>query len=366
MKAILIVGAGPAGLATAINLALRGIPVRLLEKRAGIQDKPCGEGLMPVGVEKLRKLGVEPEHFPFVGVAYTAPDGSRAAVRFPFGPGWGIRRTALSAALHARASQLGIPLEIGTLDQLPPDRLVIGADGLHSRVRRLAGLELPGRRHHRWGARQHFFVQPWSPFVEVHLGPGVEVYLTPVSPTVVGASFLWNARLLKPKGELIPALLSHFPSLAFLRHAPEASAPAAIGPFQQRARLYDRNVVLVGDASGYLDAITGEGISLALGQAAALAEAIELGDLSHYRREHARLYAPYHQVTSLIMAISRRPRLATRVVRALAHSGTFFQHLVSASMGLRPLWRFPLLDALRFLHHLAAGSPVRTNQGSPP
>lgn len=356
MREILIVGAGPAGLATAIHLAERGLPVRVRDKRREVQDKACGEGVPPVGVACLKRLGVEPEHFPFQGVAYNTPDGGRAAARFPQGPGWGIRRTALSATLCARAADLGIPIELGSLVQeLPADRLVIGADGLHSRVRRLAGLELPGRRHQRWGARQHFLVKPWSPFVEVHLGVGVEAYLTPVSPDVVGASFLWSPRRVRPRGDLIGSLLSHFPALAFLARSPRASRVAALGPLEQRSRLYGGNVVLVGDASGYLDAITGEGISLALAQAEALARAVAGSDLRRYAADHANLVRPYYQVTSLILWLSQHPRLAARVVRALARAQGFFAHLLCSSMGARQLWNLPPLETAKFLLHLARG-----------
>lgn len=359
-----MVGAGPAGLATAIHLALRGLPVRIREKRSTVQDKPCGEGIPPVGVAHLRALGVEPEHFPFLGVAYNTPEGVRAQVEFPLGPGWGIRRTTLSAALRQRAAELGIPLELGSpVTELPREGLVVGADGLHSRVRKLAGLERPGRRNFRWGARQHFQVRPWSQFVEVHLGPGVEAYLTPVSSEVVGASFLWSPRRVQPRGELIPALLSYFPALAFLREAPVASQTAAIGPLEQRSNLVRGNVALVGDASGYLDAITGEGISLALGQAEALARAIERGDLELYRREYRALTRPYYQVTSIILWLSQHPRLAARVVGALTRSEGFFRHLVSASMGVRPLWRPPLGELLRFAFHLTLGPPLKSGPG---
>lgn len=362
-----MVGAGPAGLATAIHLALRGLPVRIREKRTSVQDKPCGEGIPPVGVAHLKALGVEPEHFPFLGVAYNTAEGVRAQVEFPLGPGWGIRRTALSAALRGRAAELGVPLELGSpVTELPADRMVVGADGLHSRVRKLAGLERPGRRHLRWGARQHFRVRPWSQFVEVHLGPGVEAYLTPVSHEVVGASFLWSPHRVKPRGELIPALLQYFPALAHLREAPVASQTAAIGPLEQRSYLVRGNVALVGDASGYLDAITGEGISLALGQAEALARAIAAGDLELYRRDYQTLTRPYYQVTSLILWLSQRPRLAARVVGALSHSDGFFRHLVSASMGARPLWRPPFGELVRFGYHLALGTGIRRAPGRPP
>jgi 2-polyprenyl-6-methoxyphenol hydroxylase-like FAD-dependent oxidoreductase len=70
-------------------------------------------------------------------------------------------------------------------------KILVGADGLHSPVRRLAGLDrkVEGRRRH--GARRHFSISPWSEVVEVHLAEDAEAYVTPCGPDRVGVALLW-------------------------------------------------------------------------------------------------------------------------------------------------------------------------------
>ena len=178
-----IVGGGPAGLATAIIAAEHGLESIVVDRRALPLDKACGEGLMP-----------ESGRTPFVGVRYV--DGDVVAEgRFPGGPGWGVRRTALVAGMVARARALGVTLryecaarEWRSLDdgiELATDaggvraRLLVGADGLASAIRRDAGLGGPPRGRRRFGMRRHYAVAPWSPFVEVHWGARAEAYVTP-------------------------------------------------------------------------------------------------------------------------------------------------------------------------------------------
>src|SRR5215470_2183362 len=150
---LVIVGGGPAGLATAIHAARFGLAAVVLERRTPPLDKPCGEGLMPLGVAALATMGVEvpqPGRTPFIGIRYV--DGDVVAEgRFPRGPGWGVRRTALIEGMVARAQALRVDLRYGcevmtwqrtdggvvvdTDQGAVPARLLVGADGLHSRVR---------------------------------------------------------------------------------------------------------------------------------------------------------------------------------------------------------------------------------------
>src|SRR5262249_26606450 len=144
------------------------------------------------------------------GIRYVSRLGRTAAADFPVGPGRGIRRTALSSALLARVSRLeNVVVRFGTRADLQgmSDRvvvrvgaevlsapLIVGADGLTSRMRVATALARGARRHWRWGMRQHFAVAPWSDYVEVHWGPGVEAYVTPVAGDEVGLAFLWDRR----------------------------------------------------------------------------------------------------------------------------------------------------------------------------
>ena len=111
----------------------------------------------------------------------------------------------------------------------------------------------------RYGFRRHYRLAPWSTFVEVHWAKGAEAYVTPVSDDEVGVAFLWHERA--PSWE---AMLSRFPHLARLRGASALSSIQGAGPFRRRPRRVTAGrLALVGDASGYVDAITGEGVAIA-------------------------------------------------------------------------------------------------------
>ena len=127
----------------------------------------------------------------------------------------------------------------------------------------------------RYGLRRHYRVAPWTDLVEVHLTPRAEAYVTPVSPDVVGIALL----LPRPGDGSFEARLSAFPALSRrLAGAACASDVRGAGPMRQdvRRRVYGR-VLLVGDASGYLDALTGEGLGVGLAQAEALARCLAAG-----------------------------------------------------------------------------------------
>ncbi|MEE2829700.1 MAG: FAD-dependent monooxygenase, partial [Myxococcota bacterium] len=260
---VVVVGGGPAGLAAAVALGHEGIPVLVIERATWPRDKVCGEGLMPVGVEALRGLDVfrriHPDQLrPFLGIRWICEDGTCAEAQFDSGAGYGIRRTALSQALFETASALpGVELWPNTrltdmevrgeqvLLQLHRNgrketiesRLVIGADGRNSKVRKLAGLEgKPSVSLQRWGARQHFQVRPWSDHVEVWWSEGMEAYVTPSGARQVEVAFLWDKARFTPKRkgkDLVVGLLENFPGLrARLGHPlPLSLSPAAgIGP----------------------------------------------------------------------------------------------------------------------------------------
>ena len=223
----------------------------------------------------------------------------------------------------------------------------MGADGLRSRVRRLAGLE--GRRgaRRRYGAGQHFEIRPWSPFVEVHWGSGVEAYLTPVAPDRVGVALLFDAADAPPRpagSQLVSTLLSRFPALAErFRDAEACDAPRATGPLAQGTLGVARDrLVLVGDASGYLDAITGEGLSLAFEEALALGEIVppllaanrlRRADLAPYVAAHRRITAPYYRFTGLVLTLGRFPPLVERVVAMLGRDPDLFSTFLDVNMG---------------------------------
>jgi flavin-dependent dehydrogenase len=271
---VLVVGGGPVGLASAIEARLAGLSVVLIEPRDGHIDKACGEGLMPGALPLLARLGIDPEGMPLRGVSYR--NGSRVVDhRFESGEGRGVRRTVLHDALAARASSLGVERMVARVESIDQDATgvtaagvraewLLGCDGLHSHVRRLAGLErtVP-RRGRRFGLRQHFEIAPWNDLIEVHWTPRAEIYVTPVAPDTVGVA------VLGPSHTDFDATIASVPYLAeHLAGARPVSTVRGAGPFHQRATARSSGrVLLVGDASGYVDAITGEGLRLGFEQA---------------------------------------------------------------------------------------------------
>jgi flavin-dependent dehydrogenase len=336
-----IAGGGPAGLALAARVAERGLSVVVLEAAPAGPDKACGEGLMPAGVRALVALGVAipAESARFVGIRYVQ-EGSAVEARFRDGSGLGVRRTVLVRALEERARAAGAEVRHGcsvlhweqgflletTAGPLRA-RVLAGADGLASPIRVAAGLDRPVRGPGRFGVRRHYEIAPWTDMVEVHWESGVEAYVTPVGPRLVGVAFLFT----KKTGGF-DELLARFPALeARLRGAPHASETRGAGPLERAARSRFRNgVVLVGDAAGYVDAITGEGLTLAFLAGEVLADELARGrrrSFPAYERAFRRLFFRYEWLTRGLLLFSRHPRVRERALALLARRPRVFEVL---------------------------------------
>ena len=311
---VLVIGGGPAGLATALHARRHGLSVVVVEPRDGPVDKACGEGLMPGGLSELTELGVDPAGMPFRGIAYVS-DRHRAQARFRSGPGRGVRRTTLHAALAARAKEQDTEWLSARLTAVDQDargvtaagvraRWLVGADGLHSTVRRAVGIAATAGTPRRYGVRWHFRVPAWSEFVEVHWSRWGEAYVTPVEPDLVGVAILSGGR---PD-------LAWFPELERRLARAERGPARGCGPLRQVvSRRVAGRVLLVGDAAGYEDALTGEGISLAVKQAAAVIDAVAADAPASYEATWHRITRDYRLLTRALV-LAGAPRATRRAI----------------------------------------------------
>ncbi len=320
---LLVVGGGPVGLAAAIEGRRAGMSVLLVEPRVGPVDKACGEGLMPGTVAALDRLGVSVQGARFVGIRYVAPNGHTSATHlFKRGAGLGVRRTALHAALAERAADVGVSRHPGRVVRLRNSegaggtdvgvelddgallsaRWLLGCDGLHSVVRRESGLGL-GSDGRRYGVRRHAARAPWSDVVEVHWSPVGEAYVTPISEQEVGIA------ILGPRHWAFAEALATFPALADrLAGATWTSSARGAGPLRQNVSAQGRGrVLLVGDAAGYVDALTGEGLRIGLACADAAVAAIASARPQDYPRRWRRLTREYRWLTTGLVTATRIP-----------------------------------------------------------
>jgi flavin-dependent dehydrogenase len=331
---LLVAGGGPAGLATALHAARAGLEVVVVERRGGAIDKACGEGLMPHTLRQLERLGVEPRGREFFGITYV--DGERrVSAEFRSGVGRGVRRIALHAELLDAAMAAGVTVVQGDVGEVTQDRSSVrvgelrarylaAADGLHSPIRRSLGLALPCAGPRRWGIRRHVQIAPWTDHVEVHWGPSTEAYVTPVADDCVGIAILTSRR------GGFDGHLEEFAALGERVRGHPHGPDMAAGPLRQKvhSRVAGR-VLLVGDAAGYVDALTGEGLGIAFGAAELLVGCIVADRPEDYDRQWRRMSRRYRVLTAAVLHASEYAPLRSRIVPAAAAMPNVFAGLVN-------------------------------------
>ena len=398
MADVLISGGGVAGSTLAILLGRRGLQVELFERSNFPKEKPCGEGLMPAGVAVLNRLGLGEAvgGAPFYGVRYHF--GKQVTEgRFPQTSGLpvsgrGQRRKHLDEVLfRAAANAPGVIAHTGThvdgplrengrvvgmfVDGQPRSAaLVVAADGVHSQLRHKMGLNAPVRRK-RFGICAHFRLakdHAQAPCVDVFLGHGHELYVTPLPGGEVLVAVLADAQQLVQSVERsFRRWLFAEPELAKRLEGAEQITPLlATSPLAAQARSgVAPGFVLLGDAAGFLDPITGGGMTQALMTAELLdryiPDRVSQDDSWLWMFERARraLLFDYRILTRMVLWLADHPRLGQRLLWIMDALPSVFSHLIGVSGGVRRLVVFPWSRSLDF--NAVAGIKRILTQRSP-
>jgi 2-polyprenyl-6-methoxyphenol hydroxylase-like FAD-dependent oxidoreductase len=365
-----IVGAGPAGAATAWSMAGRdgGRRILLLDADDRPRHRPCGEYLAPAGVGALERMGLASAlpacgAHPLAEVAMRAPGGGWSVphapvlgLRPPAVGGLGVRRERFDLALQEAAGARcelrrgrrvvageavagGWRLRLSDGSTLST-RLLVGADGRGSLVRRIAGLDRPPqRRRFALVARAHGVAH--GDAVEMHLGPLGQIGVCPLGDGEVNLNLLIapsSAVLLRrmPRERLLRAALAATPTLAGRLGGLRLGPVLATGSLPQGCRAVAApGVALVGDAAGFCDPFTGEGMSLALCEAEALGAAIADEDLAAYATFFARSIGRRRRVGEALQGLLTRRRIGESAVALLARLPLVHRLLVADAAGYR-------------------------------
>jgi flavin-dependent dehydrogenase len=397
---VLIVGGGPAGLAAALALRQRGATVTVADARKPPIDKACGEGLMPDSLHALAQLGVEllpSDGAAFHGIRFVNHEKGRhsephetevataqfpSGARFGSGLGVGLRRQTLHARLVAQAEAAGVDLRWQSQVQLMEDGRVlvagevhryaclVGADGQGSRVRHWAGLDECKVLSRRFGFRQHFRVDPsacWSPFVEVHWAASGQAYVSPVGPGEVCVATLSSNQYCRVKTllEELPQLRKRLAGGTSSPTTPLDTERGSLTTTNRVARVAVGSIALIGDASGSVDAITGEGLGIAFRQALLLAECFEIGDLERYNRLHPEILRVPQTMARVMLLMDRSEAVRNRALHMLAAEPAIFARMLGVHLGSEPVGRFVATSGLEVAWRMMVQRQPSAAPGAP-
>ncbi|OMF22541.1 monooxygenase [Paenibacillus sp. FSL H8-0548] len=300
MVDVAVLGAGLAGSSAAKALADKGWETLLLDRQSFPRHKVCGEFLSPEAQSTLQALGLgdsiaELGHSELERVRLIFENGAEVDMALP-GKAWGISRYSLDAALHQAAAQAGAALqtgrtvtsvratdrgfliqtkqgrEVGSLEA----RAVIAAWGASQRTELAGYLGQPARKPSYIGVKSHFRGIAMEPVVELYFFRGGYLGLCPVEDGLVNASALLERGAVANTGKTILTILGGAAQrnkrlFEKLKHAePVLGSQAAVAPVYLNRKLFpwDQQLPLLGDTSGMIPPLCGDGMSMALRSAA--------------------------------------------------------------------------------------------------
>lgn len=389
-REIVVVGAGPAGCAAAIFLKQRGHDVLLIDAARFPRDKVCGESVSPGAWRLLGALGATERvcglrPHPLRGMRLTSPNGTSFVGEYGQGrePGFALRRLDLDVALldtarargvevveEARATDVKVEdgsvtaLSIsrgGRPERVCATRLVVGADGRGSIVARRLGLLREHKHLRKFAVRGHFEgMEGLGDYGEMHVGGGGYCGIAPLSRSTANVAFVLDHREMAAAGGDLETFyrdtLRRWPRIAErLARARLMAPPRAIGPLALEASgVSAPGAVLVGDAAGFYDPFTGEGVTLALRSAEMASEvasrALRLGpavSLTEYDLLRAAATRDKFRLNRLFQCVVEWPGLSNAVAARLRRRPDLADQLVGiagdfiparTAVGPRFLW----------------------------
>jgi len=333
---------------------------------------------MPIGRALLRELGIEGmadvDRAPAIrGIQFGLAGEPPTTVPFPAHPsgslGLGVRRLHFDALLvdelardrritfYPRTRVLDIRCQPGRPASVVTDqgeftgRVVAVADGLRSAMRHRMGRTIGPLPPHRYGIVGHLSVEgPPDPWVRITIERGLEVYEAPVEPGVRLVALLCDHHRMKDfAGHLEGGYREIVAKLRPNLHGADLVGPVrAVGPFRYRATTVAAdNVFLVGDAAGFSDPITGEGLAAAFRQARAFATSLDQPSPERaYRRRYRELTRDPRRVAALLLYLRAKPDRVHRGVRGLDHAPQAMTKLLGVNFGY---WGFGRINPREWL-----------------